>query len=413
MRGPFRSNVRSDIGIAEQATLPIRPRARAATRTAFAILLVLLALWVASDLLPALTWAAVIAIAVWPLYSRFATLIANGGRSTLAALLFTLLTGVILVVPVILTVHQIAQGSEAFGRWVSQLRANGLQVPSWVAQLPIAGEYLDRWWQANLGSPGAMVEWLRGINIEGITAWAGALGGALMHRVFLFVVTLIALFPMLRDGAWLADRALATADLLLGGPGERLASKVADAIRGTVNGIVAVAIVNGTVIGVAYVVAGVPHPLLFAVLTMAFAMVPFGAWIAFTTATLALLLHGGTLWAAAGLFGFCATVMVIGDNFIQPALIRGTTRLPFLLVLIGIVGGLKSFGLVGIFLGPVVMAALLTVWRDWIGIGDRADATSSMGVAVATGSGPPTASPVESPRQAEERHGGVRRNPAP
>jgi predicted PurR-regulated permease PerM len=116
--------------------------------------------------------------------------------------------------------------------------------------------------------------------------------------------------------------------------------------------------------------SGVPHPLLFAVLTMAFAMVPFGAWFAATAATLMLLLHDSTLWTAAGLFGFCAAVMLIAENFIQPALIGGTTRLPFLLVLIGILGGLQSFGLVGVFIGPVIMAALLTVWREWGGIGD-------------------------------------------
>jgi predicted PurR-regulated permease PerM len=131
-----------------------------------------------------------------------------------------------------------------------------------------------------------------------------------------------------------------------------------------------VAVADGAIIGVAYVLAGVPHPLLFAVLTMAFAMVPFGAWAGFTAATLVLLLHGGSLLVAAGLAGFCAAVLLIGDNFIQPALIGGSTRLPFLLVLIGILGGLKSFGLVGLFLGPVIMAALLTVWREWVGMGD-------------------------------------------
>jgi len=77
--------------------------------------------------------------------------------------------------------------------------------------------------------------------------------------------------------------------------------------------------------------AGVPHPLLFAALTIAFAMVPFGAWVAFTAATLILLLHGGSLWVATGLFGVCAAVMLISDNLVQPALIGGTTRLPFLL----------------------------------------------------------------------------------
>jgi predicted PurR-regulated permease PerM len=97
-------------------------------------------------------------------------------------------------------------------------------------------------------------------------------------------------------------------------------------------------------------------------------MVPFGAWVAFTAAALALLLYGGSLLATAGVFGFGAAVMLIGDNVIQPALIRGTTRLPFLLALIGILGGLQTFGLIGLFLGPVIMTALLTVWSEWVGI---------------------------------------------
>jgi predicted PurR-regulated permease PerM len=370
-RAVHASDVRSDLRPVEKAALPIDSRVRAATRAALAILLVLLALWVASDFLSALAWTAIIAVTTWPIYTRFAKLIAGGRAPALAALLFTLLTGLALLVPVILTVHQLTQGSEGFARWVTQLRADGLPVPDWVAQLPIAGEYLDRWWQANLSNPRAIVEWLRGINIEIITAWTSALGGALLHRLFLFLVTMIALFLVLRDGAWLADRVLATTDLLLGDPGERLASKIADAVRGTVRGTVTVAIADGVILGMAYIVAGVPQPLMFAVLTMTFAMVPFGAWVVFTAATLILLLHGGSLWAAAGLVAFCAAALLIADNFIQPALIGGTTRLPFLLVLIGILGGLTSFGLIGLFLGPVIMAALLTVWREWMGIGDE------------------------------------------
>ena len=374
---------RRELRATTQATLAIRPGTRAITRTVFAILLVLQALWVASDLLPALGWAVIIAIAVWPIYSRFTMLIAGGRTSGLAAFLFTLLTGLVLLVPVALTVHQIAQGSEAFAHWINQLRDNGLPVPSWLAQLPIAGEYIDQWWQSNLSNPRAMVEWLRGLNIESITAWTGALGGALLHRLFLFLVMLIALFPVLRDGPWLADRTLALADLLLGGPGERLASKIADATRSTVDGTAVVAVVEGIVIGVGYAFAGVPHPVLFTVLTVAFAMVPFGAWVAFIAATLILLINGGGLLAGIGLLGYCAMVMLVGDNFLQPGLIGGATRLPFLAVLVGIFGGVATFGLIGLFLGPVIMAALLTVWREWIGAdksGNAANHTSVEGV---------------------------------
>jgi predicted PurR-regulated permease PerM len=99
-------------------------------------------------------------------------------------------------------------------------------------------------------------------------------------------------------------------------------------------------------------------------------MVPLAAWVALSAAALILALQGGTLLAAAGLFGFGAATLLIGEYLIQPALIGGTAQLPFLLVLIGIFGGMQSFGLVGLFLGPVIMAALLTVWREWIGVGD-------------------------------------------
>jgi predicted PurR-regulated permease PerM len=351
----------------EKAALPFDSRARTVARVAIAILVVLLAAWVARDFLVALTWAVVIAIAVWPIYIRCAISVLGGRSPAVAPLLFTLLTGLVLLVPIALTADQIAHGSDVFARSLNQLQQGGIPVPAWLARLPIAGEYLDLWWRTNLGNPEVLVDWLRGVNAENITAWTSTLGGALLHRLALFAFTLVALFLVLRDGAWLADRALATAGHLLGHPGRRLVRKIADAIRATVSGTVAAAIVKGAVIGVAYVLTGVPHPLLFTVLTMVLAMVPLGAWAALAVAVLILLVHGDTWWVAAGLAGFGAATLLIGENLVQPALIGGAARLPFLLVLIGIIGGMQSFGLLGLFLGPVIMAALLTIWREWIG----------------------------------------------
>jgi len=123
---------------------------------------------------------------------------------------------------------------------------------------------------------------------------------------------------------------------------------------------------EGFLIGIGYAIAGVPHAALFAILTAAFAMLPFGAWFAFSTAALVLLLNGEGVLATAGVFAWGSVVMLVGDNVAQPALIGGEARLPLLWTLIGILGGLETFGLVGLFLGPVIMAALLTIWRDWI-----------------------------------------------
>src|SRR6202047_2073975 len=323
----------------EKAALPFDSRARTVARVAIAILVVLLAAWVARDFLVALTWAVVIAIAVWPIYIRFASSALGGRWPAVAPLLFTFLTGLVLLVPIALAVHQIARGSDAFARSLNQLQQSGLPVRASLARLPIGGEYLDLWWRTNLGNPEVLVDWLRGVNTENITAWTSTLGGALLHRLVLFVFTLVALFLVLRDGAWLAGRAMAPAGHLLGHPGQRLIRKITDAIRATVSGTVAAAIVKGAVIGVAYVLTGVPHPLLFTMLTMALAMVPLGAWAALAAAALILVVNCGTLWVGVGLAGVGAATLLIAENLIQPALIGGAARLPFLLVLIGIIGG--------------------------------------------------------------------------
>ena len=188
----------------------------------------------------------------------------------------------------------------------------------------------------------------------------------MLHRSFMFFVSLLALFILLRNGRWIAQRCLETADRIFGDPGEGLAGKIADAIRGTVNGTIVVAVGEGILIGLGYLVADVPNPLLFIVLTTAFAMLPFGAWAAFTAAALTLGISGGEPWMAVAVFAWGALVMLAGDNFVWPTLVGGAARLPFLFAFVGIFGGLTTFGLLGLFLGPVIMAALLTVWREWV-----------------------------------------------
>jgi predicted PurR-regulated permease PerM len=113
-------------------------------------------------------------------------------------------------------------------------------------------------------------------------------------------------------------------------------------------------------------IAGVPNPVLFIVLTIAFAMLPFGAWAAFTAAALTVLVTGGSGAAAVGIFVWGAIVMLAGDHFVWPTMVGNAARLPFLLAFVGIFGGLASFGLLGLFVGPVIMAALMTIWREWI-----------------------------------------------
>jgi predicted PurR-regulated permease PerM len=348
----------------DKAALRDDARVRRAARLILSILVAGLALWVARGFMYPLAWAAVIAIATWPAYIRFRALIFPRPSQLMAPLLFTVLVGAVLVVPVILTVHQVAQGSDALVQWIGELRRNGIPIPSWVTRLPIASEYLVAWWRANLGDPQAALAGLRHVNLESLTAWTSALSGELLQRLAVFLLTLVALFFLLRDGAFIAEAVVETADRLLGDRGERLAGKIANAVRSTVNGTVVVAVAPGALIGIAYVVAGVPNPLLFVLLTIAFGMLPFGAWAVFSLAALVLLAQGGSPLAAVFVFGAGAATMVAA-GFMWPVLVGRTARLPFLLALIGIFGGLQAFGLIGLFVGPVIMVALLTIWREW------------------------------------------------
>jgi predicted PurR-regulated permease PerM len=357
----------------ERSALPVDRPARRVARAVFAILLVGLALWIAQDFLTPVAWAVVIAVTTWPLYTRFRGLISEQRSAVLAPLLFTLLVAVVIVVPLLLPLHKANQESDTILQWLTQLRDHGMPAPAWLAAFPIAGQQLSEWWNANLSNPQAAQEWLGRTNMDTVTAWTRTLGGEFLHRLFHFFIMLLGLFFLLRDGAWVAARVLDTADRLLGDPGERLVSKMIEAVRGTVTGTVVVAVVEGVIIGAAYVIAGVPAPFLFAFLTAAFAMLPLGAWVAFTTAALVLLVQGGSGLAAAAVFGWGAVVMLIGDHFFWPTLVGGAARLPFLLALIGIFGGMQAFGLLGLFIGPVIMAAVLIVWRDWLAPRDTSE----------------------------------------
>ena len=340
------------------------PWSRRTVRLAFAGALTMLGVWVAWDFLGAVTWAVVIAVAVWPLHRRVAAWMPERWRGGMAPLVSTLLAALIVLLPLAVVAVEVTREAQAVTGWVAQAQEQGIPVPEWLERLPLVGRQALGWWQSNLSDPHAADGWLKGLDTNALVGWTSSLGGQLLHRFLLFFVTLAALFVLFREGAWLARRCIEGADRWLGDPGERLAERMAAAVRGTAVGTLVVAVGEGAVIGVGYWVAGVPHAVLFAVMTAACAMLPLGAWLAFAVASLILLAQGGAL-AAAALFAFGAVVMLVGDNVVQPALIGGAVRLPFPWALVGILGGLQTFGLLGLVLGPVVMAAILTLWREW------------------------------------------------
>ena len=132
------------------------------------------------------------------------------------------------------------------------------------------------------------------------------------------------------------------------------------------NELVLVGLAEGVLMAIACIIAGVPAATLLGVLTAILGMVPYGTSVAVLIVGGILLASGSALMAGI-IVALGLTVAFIADHFVRPVLIGGATRLPFLWVLLGILGGIKAWGLVGLFVGPAIMAALIQLWREWTG----------------------------------------------
>jgi len=333
-------------------------------RVVLTIALVLLGLWILHRFLPALAWAGVLAIALWPLYRLVARVLPGGEEGVLAPLLVTLLIGLIFTAPFVYVVIEGARETRVVIHFLGEAQRNGIPVPDWIAQLPLVGRTMAEWWIANLSDPNAAQELLGHLDTRSLAASARQYGAEIAHRLIIFGFTLLTLFFLFRGGTLFSRQLIRLSDRLLGPDGERIGRHMVQAVLATVNGLVLVGLGEGVLLGIAYIVAGLPHPVSMAALTGVLAVIPFGAPLAFGAAALYLIGMGSTV---AGVAVFCVGIVVVfvADHFIRPVIIGGAARLPFLWVLLGILGGLETFGIVGLFLGPAVMAALISLWRDW------------------------------------------------
>jgi predicted PurR-regulated permease PerM len=329
-------------------------------RTALIIAIVAVNVWMLWRFLPALTWACVLAIATWPLRQMLAR---RGMGKTAIATVLTLVLAFVLVLPLIGLGVQAARESGAVVSWIGEVRQHGLGTPDWLAHLPVVGNSVAAWWQTNLAEPGAARALLGRAETSGIFSFTRTLGIQVASRITILVFSLLTLFFLYRDGARVTEEAQAIAHRLFGPSGGQIGKDTIAAVRGTVNGLVLVGLVEGVLLGIAYAATGLTHAALFGLITAVLATVPFGAPVVFIACALYLFAQAQTT-AAIVLLAVGFAVTFVADHFVRPILIGSTTRLPFLWVLLGILGGLESFGLIGLFIGPAIMSVLITMWRE-------------------------------------------------
>ncbi len=343
-----------------------------AARLVLSLALFGLGLYVLQNYLRALVWALVLAIALWPLFERTAKRVPAKLRKEALPAFFAFLVLLIFLIPLIALGIEAAREAHTVLDYGKQAEQNGIPVPEAVGKLPPKmAAPVSKWWTENLAHSGFAKEWAEKIDTTSNRELGRNFSKDALHRVVLFGFALLALFFLFSEGEAVSRQCLTASHRLFGPRGERIGRQMVASVHGTVNGLVLVGLGEGVVLGVIYFFTGVPHPILFGAVSAVAAMVPFAAAIAIVVAALALLAAGKTAMAIVVVVGGFLTTFA-ADHFVRPKLIGGATKLPFLWVLLGILGGVETFGLLGLFVGPAIMAALILLWREVSG--ETADA---------------------------------------
>jgi predicted PurR-regulated permease PerM len=325
-------------------------------------LLVLLGFRVMEPFIVPLVWAGILAYVTWPGYTRALRLCR--GRSVAAALLMTALVTLAVIVPlawlaVVLRVEMVRAFHEVQG-----LLSGGVQLPSLLLKIPWLGDELQDLTTRAAQDPHALGGELKAITDHSFDQIARVIGG-IGRNVIKLLLSVLSLFFLYRGGVRLAGQMAQALEQLLGSRAHDYLEHIGQTVKAVVYGLVLAALVQGVLVGLGYWLAGVGAPVFLAALTTVCGLIPFAAPAIWIGIVLWLFLKGSTV-AGVALFIWGALVMSWTDHMVRPFLISREAEIPFLVVIFGVLGGLAAFGLVGLFVGPVILAVLLAIWREWL-----------------------------------------------
>jgi predicted PurR-regulated permease PerM len=330
------------------------------------VLIVLAGIYFFHGFLVPVLAALVIGFASWPLYRDLLRRI--GGNSTLGATIAIVCVVAFIVVPISFAISYTIGEMRQWIAWALEVNRYGAPPPAWIMGLPVAGEWLGSMWVRHVGEPGAigqLVQLVSGANIGNIYRAVIAAGDGAFHLLLTLLFMLIALFFVYRDGAAFSHQIDMLGERILPNRWERISRVVPATISSTVTGMTLIAIGEGIVLGIAYWIAGVPSPVTLGVLTGVMALIPGGAPLSFTLVSIYLVASGSYV-AGVALLVWGSVELFIVDKTLRPRLVGGPIKLPFLPTFFGLVGGVKTMGFLGLFIGPVLMALLVAIWREWM-----------------------------------------------
>jgi predicted PurR-regulated permease PerM len=308
-------------------------------------------------------WAAILAYVTWPAYARLRKLLR--GHAMSSALLMTLLLTAAFVLP-LLWLLALLQGEFVLAyQAASAYMAEGThRLPDFVLRLPWIGERLQDLLDQFTTDPAALRAQLASWTQQWLGELGDLVGGVAQNALKLGFAVLTVLF-IYRDGESLLNQVRRVLRRFLGTRVDGYIAAIGTTTKAVLYGLVLTAFAQGLLAGIGYWFAGVRAPVLFGAFTALIALMPFGTPFVWGSLGAWLLFSGKTL-EGIGLLLWGTLVVSWVDNLIRPLVISSATHIPFLLVMFGVLGGLAAFGLIGMFLGPVVVAVLMAVWREWL-----------------------------------------------
>lgn len=333
-------------------------------RLAALVLLALACLRVLLPFLGAIAWAAIIAITVWPAFVRLTERL--GQRPRLAAALCGIALMAVLVLPFAVLAASLGQGIPEVGRLLQGLGANiPPEPPAWLSGLPLIGTLLaEAWSTAATDMAGLMRLALPAAEQAGVWALAQGASIAVALLEFLFAILIAVVLLVTSDqSSDLAQRVVARLEI---GDGGRLIGIVVSTVRSVSIGLVGTASAQALIAAIGFVIAGVPGVAVLGFLVFAIALVQLPTLVVWIPAAIWLYLQdhvGSAIFLA--IWGMVLINSV--DNFLRPWLISRGARLPFALILMGVLGGLLAWGIIGLFIGPTLLAVAHSLMRTWTG----------------------------------------------
>lgn len=331
-----------------------------------ALALIGAALWILSPFAVAILWATMIAVACWPLFLKLEARLGKRRWLAVAAMFGVMLA--VFVLPFVAAVATLIDNTDKIVAFVKALSQPTVPPPpAWLAGMPLVGDRLAEWWAAAQADPQSLVARAApylGKLVQWLASHAGDVGLLLVN----ILLTIVLATVMFANGEVAASQLRRAAQRLGGERGLQAVQLSAMAIRGVALGVVVTALIQATFAGIGLGITGVPVAALLTAAMFLLAIAQVGVGPVMIPATIWLYWSGDTFWGTVLLVWTALTLTM--DNVLRPWLIKRGADLPLLLIFAGVIGGLLTMGLLGIFVGPTLLAVAFMLFTAWIGEDD-------------------------------------------